>query len=120
MSDSGNAIQAMTDAAQTKVNTVVNTVATGGMATVATAASEKPEVLGNYLATHYIGLLTYSEIMAFAAFIWVIIQILKVIVPLIINIVRYTMPNKPKKPTATQKTTEVKVKKPAKAPKATA
>lgn len=117
MSDSEHAIQALNTAAATKVNSAIGgTLTTGSVAGGSVAAANKPEILGNYLATHYLGVLSYSEVIALIGATWVMIQILKTVVPFIINLVRTIMPKKPTQPTKTQ-STEVKVKKPSK-PKA--
>jgi len=109
MNDSSHAVQAMNDAAATKANSLVNGATAGGLA----YSAAKPESFGGPLSQIAFGPFSWLDIFQIIAAIWITIQILKVIVPLIINIVRYTMPSKPKKPTSTQ-STEVKVKKPTK------
>ncbi len=114
MSDTETAMHAINTAATTKVNSVIGgTIANGTIAGGSVATANNPQVLGNYLATHYLGVLTYSEVIALIGAVWVILQIIKTIVPFIINLVRNIMPKKPVKPTSTQ-STEVKVKKPTK------
>ncbi len=118
MSDTENVMQAINTAAATKANSAIGgTIANGSIAGGSAVAANDPQVLGNYLATHYLGVLTYSEVIALTGAVWVLIQILKTLVPLIINIVRNVMPKKPTQPTKTA--SETKVKKPAKPPKAT-
>ena len=120
MSDTETAMHAINTAATTKVNSAIGgTLTNGSIAGGSVAAANNPEILGNYLSTHYFGVLSYSELIAVIGATWVMIQILKTIVPFIINLVRNIMPKKPVKPTSTQ-STEVKVKKPTKTPKAPA
>ena len=122
MSDSGEVIHAINAAATTKVQSAIGgTIANGTIAGGSVATANDPQVLGNFLATHYLGVLTYSEVIALIGAVWVLLQIIKTIVPFIVTILRNIMPKKPKVPTSTQTTSTTKVKKGTKpAPKATA
>lgn len=109
MTSSENAMQAINDAVTTKANSVGTGVTAGGLA----YSAAKPETFGGSpLAEIAFGQFAWLDIFQILAAMWITIQILKVLVPLTINIVRYTMPGKPKKPTSTQSTSTVKVKKP--------
>lgn len=116
MKDSDHVIQAINNAATTKANNLGPALANGSIAGGSAAAANNPQILGNYLATHFLGALSYSEVIAIIGATWVMIQILKTIVPLIIEIVRNIMPKKPTQPTI-QTTSAPKVKKPVKTPK---
>lgn len=114
MSESEGVVAALNTAATTKAQSVIGgTIANGTIAGGAVVTANDPQVLGNYLATHYLGVLTYSEVIALIGAVWVLLQIIKTIVPIIVNIARNIMPKKPVKPSSTQ-STEVKVKKPTK------
>jgi predicted lipid-binding transport protein (Tim44 family) len=115
---SESAITALNHAANSKVQTVTNTAIAGGSA----ATASNPEVLGSYLATHYLGVLSYSEVIALIGAVWVMLQILKTIIPLIIQLKVAIMPSQPNKPVKPKKTTSTSsVKKPTKStPKAPA
>ena len=114
MKDSAEAIHAINAAATTKVQSAIGgTIANGTIAGGSVATANDPQVLGNFLATHYIGVLTYSEVIALIGAVWVLLQIIKTIVPFIVQIVRSVMPKKPVKPNVVTTTTSpTKVKKP--------
>ena len=54
--------------------------ATGGLAGGAAVTAPIPEVLGPYLTTNHIGLISYAEVIQIAGFLWIVCLSLKAII----------------------------------------
>lgn len=108
---SESAMSAINGAATTKINTAATTTTAGGLV----IAGEKPDVLGTALMHNGVLGLSWIEVFQVIGALYVTAQLIKLIIPLILNLKETIMPakgDKPKKPTSTQSTSTVKVKKP--------
>ncbi len=110
---SESAMNALQQAASSKAMLVSN-VTTTAVAGGSYAAAKDPDILGPYMATPCIGPFLWSDVVTMLGALWVLIQILKVLIPLIIAFKDVIMPKKPTQPTSTSSSSSSSSNKPKK------